>query len=299
MIVYASKFSIDLLRPINIILDMVLKSNEKIKIRAPIVEGLFYPAAAEDLKLKIEQLLEKAPNAPAEAGLIISPHAALQYAGDVAACAFKAAARRKVKTAVIIGPQHRDHFDQIVLPESQFFQTPLGTIPVNMDLVDELLSCSTRIYCNDIPHLEEHCLEIQLPFIQTLFPRADIVPVLMASQKMDIVKLLANALKLTFEKRICSTLFIVTANITSDSSSDRPAPEPHFALDLIKRKDWQGILEGTARKEVTTCGAGGIAALLSIKSFFGSKVELLMEKSSSQVAQSRENSIHYAAIAVS
>lgn len=287
------------MRPINIILDMVLKSKEKIKIRAPIVEGLFYPAAAEDLKLKIEQLLEKAPNAPAEAGLIISPHAALQYAGDVAACAFKAAARRKVKTAVIIGPQHRDHFDQIVLPESQFFQTPLGTIPVNMDLVDELLSCSTRIYCNDIPHLEEHCLEIQLPFIQTLFPRADIVPVLMASQKMDIVKLLANALKLTFEKRICSTLFIVTANITSDSSSDRPAPEPNFALDLIKRKDWQGILEGAARKEVTTCGAGGIAALLSLKSFFGSKVELLMEKSTSQVAKSRENSIHYAAIAVS
>jgi AmmeMemoRadiSam system protein B len=278
---------------------MVLKFKEKVKIRAPIVEGLFYPAAAEDLKLQIEQLLEKAPNAPAEAGLIISPHAALQYAGDVAACAFKAAAKRKIKTAVIIGPQHRDHFDQIILPESQFFQTPLGTVRVNMDLVDELLTCSTRIYCNDIPHLEEHCLEIQLPFIQTLFPQADIVPVLMASQKTDTVKLLANALKLTFEKRICSTLFIVTANITSDSSSDRPAPEPDFALDLIKKKDWQGILKAAAQRQINTCGAGGIAALLSLKTFFGSKVELLMEKCSSQVAQSSENIIHYAAIAVS
>ena len=59
---------------------MVLKSKEKVKIRASIVEGLFYPAAAEDLKLQIEQLMDKAPNAPAEAGLIITPHAALQYA---------------------------------------------------------------------------------------------------------------------------------------------------------------------------------------------------------------------------
>lgn len=281
---------------------MALKSMEKTKIRASIVEGLFYPAAAEDLKLQIEQLLEEAPNAPAEAGLIISPHAALQYAGDVAACAFKAAAKRKIKTAVIIGPQHRDHFDQIILPESEFFQTPLGTIPVNMDLVDELLTCSTKISCNDIPHLEEHCLEIQLPFIQTLFPQADIVPVLMASQKTDTVKLLANALKLTFKERICSTLFIVTANITSDSSSNRPTPptpEPNFALDLIKRKDWQGILKAAAQKQITTCGAGGIAALLSLQSFFGNEVTLLMEKNSSQVAQSCENSIHYAAIAVS
>ena len=287
------------MRAIYIILDMVLKSMEKVKIRAPIVEGLFYPAAAEDLKLQIEQLLEKAPNAPAEAGLIISPHAALQYAGDVAACAFKAAAKRKIKTAVIIGPQHRDHFDQIILPESKFFQTPLGIVPVNMDLVDELLTCSTKIYCNDIPHLEEHCLEIQLPFIQTLFPQADIVPVLMASHKTDTVKLLANALKLTFKERICSTLFIVTANMTSDSSSDRPTPEPDFALDLIKRKDWQGILKAAAQKQITTCGAGGIAALLSLKSFFGNEVALLMEKNSSQVAQSGENIIHYAAIAVS
>jgi len=292
------EFSIDLLGTIYIILDMVQKSMDKVRIRAPIVEGLFYPAVAEDLKLQIEQLLEKAPNAPAEAGLIISPHAALQYAGDVAACAFKAAAKRKIKTAVIIGPQHRDHFDQIILPESQFFQTPLGTVPVNMDLVDELLTCSTRIYCNDIPHLEEHCLEIQLPFIQSLFPHADIVPVLMASQKPDTVKLLANALKLTFKERICSTLFIVTANITSDSSRDRPAPEPDFVLDLIKRKDWQGILKSAAQGQITTCGAGGIAALLSLKSFFGNEVALLMEKNSSEVAQSSENSIHYAAIAV-
>ena len=284
--------------PIYIILDMVLKPTEKAKIRAPVVEGIFYPADADDLKLQMEQLLEKAPNRPAKVGLIISPHAALQYAGDVTACAFKAAAKRKVKTVVIIGPQHRDHFDQIVLPESQFFQTPLGTIPVNMDLVDDMLACGTRIYCNDIPHLEEHCLEIQLPFIQTLFPQADIVPVLMASEKMDIVKVLANALKITFEKRISSTLFVVTANITSDRRSGSPAPEPDFVLDLIKRKDWQGILEGAARKEVTTCGAGSIAALLSLTSFFGSKVELLMEKSSSQVAQSSENIIYYAAIAV-
>lgn len=278
---------------------MALKPTEKVKIRAPIVEGLFYPAAAEDLKLQIEQLLEKAPNAPAEAGLIISPHAALQYAGDVAACAFKAAAKRKVKTAVIIGPQHRDHFDQIILPESQFFQTQLGTVPVNMDLVDELLTCSTGIFCNDIPHLEEHCLEIQLPFIQILFPQADIVPVLMASQKADTVKLLANALKLTFKERICSTLFIVTANITSDRRGGSPTPEPNIVLDMIKRKDWQGILGGAAGKEVTTCGAGGIAALLSLEEFFGNEVTLLMEKSSSQVAQSDGNSIYYAAIAVS
>ncbi|MQY76229.1 MAG: AmmeMemoRadiSam system protein B, partial [Spirochaeta sp.] len=119
------------------------------------------------------------------------------------------------------------------------------------------------------------------------------------SQSTDTVKLLANALKLTFEKRMHSTLFIVTANITSDSSSGRPTPEPDFALDLIKRKDWQGILKAAAQRQITTCGAGGIAALLSLSSLFGNEVALLMEKDSSQVAQSPENRIYYAAIAVS
>ena len=101
------------------------------KTRPATVEGLFYPADKDELLSRTQELLDRASTPPGRASAIITPHAAFDYSGHIAAEAFKAAAQRTIKTAVLLGPVHRDLSDAIILPESTKFHTPLGDIAVD------------------------------------------------------------------------------------------------------------------------------------------------------------------------
>ena len=268
------------------------------KTRASIVDGIFYPARRKELQALLSQLWEDSPVAPGAAGGIISPHAAYEYSGEVAAAAFRAASARRVETAVLLGPVHRDPTNEIVLPESASFQTPLGTVAVAQELVDELMDCGTRFRRNDIPHLEEHCLEVQLPFLQFLYPHASIVPILMGTPSLANVRLLASALHLLISRDPASILLVVSANM---SSYLRPASAPDEIdrlLALIIERDWQGIVEAAGRGQIGTCGSGCIATLLALSGLLGTRVEVLRRKSSAEVAKGDPGVVHYAAVAL-
>lgn len=268
------------------------------KVRASIVDGIFYPARRKELQALVSQLWQESATPVGRAAAIISPHAAYQYSGEVAASAFRAASAREIETVVLLGPVHRDPVQEIILPESGLYQTPLGNVAVDQELVEELLACGTRFRRNDIPHLEEHCLEVQLPFVQYLFPRARIVPILMGAATEGNARLLANALRLVFERALSSTLLVVSANM---SSYFRPVTSPgqiQLLLDLIRGKDWKTMIEAAERGEISTCAAGCITALLAIADLLGGRVEVLHRKSSAEVAKDDRTIVHYAAIAL-
>ena len=268
-------------------------------IRASMVDGIFYPSEKSLLLILVEHLLSSSEIPAGRANAIIAPHAAYQYTGSLAADAFKAAAARKIDLIVLLGPVHREPVDAVMLPESLKFETPLGQISVNQEIIEELQTCSTKIYRNDISHLEEHCLEVQLPFIQHLFPNAQIVPVLLGEKNLQIIKILANALQITFADKLDSTLFIISANISSYMRQEPESDEIDRFIDRIKRQDWKGIIEDVDKGRNSSCGAGCIAAVLSLGNILGEKVEVLNKSNSADVTGDKEKVVHYAAIAIS
>ncbi len=268
------------------------------KVRASIVDGIFYPSRRKELLTLVSQLWEQSPVPLGLAGGVISPHAAYQYSGEVAAAAFRAASARRIETALLLGPVHRDPTNEIVLPESASFQTPLGTVPVDQRLVDELMDCGTRFRRNDIPHLEEHCLEVQLPFLQFLFPRLEIVPILMGTPSLANVRLLVNALQVVLAKRMSSTLLVASANMSSYLQPVSSPDEIDRLLRLIQECDWQGVIEAAGRGQISTCGSGCIATLLALSGLLGTRVEILQRKSSADVARNNQSVVHYAAVAL-
>ncbi len=268
------------------------------QIRASIVDGIFYPSRRKELAALVNQLWEESDVPPGRAGGIISPHAAYQYSGGVAAAAFRAVSARRIETAVILGPIHRDPTNEIALPESASFQTPLGTVPVQQEIVEELLDCGTRFCRNDIPHLEEHCLEVQLPFLQFMFPRVEIVPILMGTPSLANVRLLAQSLKLVLAGVLPSTLVVVSANMSSYLQPVSSPDEIDLLLDLITRRDWQGVVEAAERGRISTCGSGCIATLLALSDLLGEEVQILQRRSSAEVAKREQTVVHYAAVAL-
>ena len=167
-------------------------SSVRARARPPIVDGLFYPAEKGPLAGMVDGLLARSPTPEGDAFAVISPHAAYGYAGEVMAAAFRAMRLRPLRTIVLLGPIHRDPVESLCLPESAVFTTPLGDVRVDEASVDALLASDPLFRRNDIPHLEEHCIEVQLPFLARLFPDASIVPILMGSQSSSAVDVLSR-----------------------------------------------------------------------------------------------------------
>jgi hypothetical protein len=267
-------------------------------IREPIVEGIFYPDEPDVLENRVRDLLQRSETPAGLASAIIAPHAGYDYCGTVLADAFKACAARDIRRVVIIGPVHRDPEDAVFLPESGWFRTPLGLIPVHTESIRALERCSPRLIRNDIPHLEEHCIEIHLPFIQYLFPRAAIVPILVGTASAQNTLTLASAMTEVFgafgRKDI---LIVLSVNLTNYLDSTISQREAGRLIDMILSSEGDRIRLAHERGELTTCGAGTLAAFFAYADDVG-HVELLGRGASSTTNRDRSNTVEYASIGV-
>ncbi|MEA3410874.1 MAG: AmmeMemoRadiSam system protein B [Pseudomonadota bacterium] len=145
--------------------------------RQPAVAGVFYPGDASVLQRTVSGLLHEAGERPDVPKAIIAPHAGYIYSGEVAASAYRLLASRagSIRRVVMAGPSHRVGFRGIAVPESRYFMTPLGRIPVDTAAIDSLADFPW-VQRSDAPHAQEHCLEVQLPFLQTILDEFTLVP---------------------------------------------------------------------------------------------------------------------------
>lgn len=150
-------------------------------VRPPAVAEAFYPARTSNLKRMLAQFLEVAatqvnPEDPAPKAVLV-PHAGYVYSGSTAALAYARIAehRDQINRVVLVGPAHRLAFRGIALPGWTAFSTPLGEVEVHQPSV---ALARWLPYVVELPeaHKLEHCLEVQLPFLQTVLGDFEIVP---------------------------------------------------------------------------------------------------------------------------
>lgn len=159
-------------------------------IRPAAVAGAFYPADPQALRSALAgHLASVAAGAAAAAErppkLLLVPHAGYVYSGDVAAMAYAPLARwrERITRVVLLGPVHRVSVRGLAAPTVSAFQTPLGRIPLDQAALASL-SDLRQLVRTDVPHAPEHCLEVQLPFLQTVLGNAfTLVPLVVGQAK--------------------------------------------------------------------------------------------------------------------
>jgi AmmeMemoRadiSam system protein B len=159
------------------------------KIRYPAVAGQFYPGDARRLKQTVDQFLADGSSEGKEAPkAIVAPHAGYIYSGPIAGTAFSYLARANggVRNVVLIGPAHWAATRGLAVSDSEAFATPLGSIPVNQESYQSIKSLH-QISVYERAHEREHCLEVQLPFLQTIFSDFEIVPLVVGDATPDEV----------------------------------------------------------------------------------------------------------------
>ncbi|HNZ64566.1 MAG TPA: AmmeMemoRadiSam system protein B [Smithella sp.] len=166
-------------------------------IREPAVAGKFYPENADKLKRAIEYFLRDAiPGEIKKPVALIVPHAGYIFSGQICADGFNQVRNQQYDTVVILGTNHTGpDFRKVSLYSGDGFRTPLGTAHVDKNIVSALKKAAPDLCIPDQSlHEREHSLEVVVPFVQTVFPRARIVPVVVASTDMETAVRFGNVL---------------------------------------------------------------------------------------------------------
>ena len=261
--------------------------------RAAAVAGYFYEADASRLQHHVNELLNAesananstSPKALPEA--LIVPHAGYIYSGPTAAYAFRCllADPDQVKRVLLIGPAHRVYVDGMAIPSVDYFATPLGEVALDRTGLDRI-SRLPGVQISDEAHREEHSLEVQLPFLQTVLHEFTLVPVVVGGAGADQVAAVIDALAADSH-----TLVVVSSDMS------------HFLSYQDARRADAGTCEHILHKSTTlkgdeACGAGAINGLMASARFRATEVSLLHACNSGDTAGQPNRVVGYAAFAL-
>lgn len=258
------------------------------EIRPPAVAGMFYPADPDELRDAIEGYLAAAtPPSLAAVRAVIAPHAGYVYSGPVAAYAYRLLQMQERKPAriFVLGPSHRSWFPSVAIADVDGFETPLGVQPVDRAFAQDLADDSELFSAITSPHVPEHCLEVQVPFIQTVFPEVPIVPMLFGETDPVAV---GEALRSHLD---ADDLIIVSSDLSHYHDNRRAHTIDRQFLDALLNNDPEGVLQGEA------CGQAPILTLISLLSSFEWEPHLLDYRTSGDTAGGNQQVVGYAAVA--
>ena len=260
-----------------------MPTNEK--IRKPAVAGQFYPASPTALREDIENYLAvaKADASAQRSNIVIAPHAGYVFSAPVAAKAY-ARINKKTKTVILIGPPHHKWFDGIHVTDAAFYETPLGKVEVNRDVVKKL---SANPLCLNVRGAEEqeHCLEVHLPFLQAVLDKFTIVPLL--AGKVG-AKAASEALLPFIDD---TTLLIASSDLSHYLPQEKARETDSETVTTILSGKVDGFMDG--------CGETAMRIAMEIAAKKGLTAELLDARTSYETAPQRcdaERVVGYASI---
>jgi AmmeMemoRadiSam system protein B len=254
-------------------------------IREPAVAGAFYPSDPDVLSDDVMGYLQKAEKEAIEGDVIalISPHAGYAYSGQVAAYAYKLVEGMDFDDVVVIAPSHRWPFEGASVYHRGGFRTPLGLVPIDGGMCDQIMALDRRFRFIPEAHLGEHSLEVQLPFLQVVFKGYKLVPiVLMGGANYDICQSLGKAIAESLgEKKV---LIVASSDLTHSYNYRQVEEQDKLLANHIDQFSITGLEEDLREERCQACGEGPIlTAMIAAKTLGGDKGKVLRLTNSGDV----------------
>jgi MEMO1 family protein len=255
--------------------------------RFPAVAGQFYPDDPNKLKASVQSFLDntKVARSTNKPLAMIVPHAGYIYSGSIAASAYTQLLpfAEQISRVILLGPSHRVPLLGIASSSHDYFQTPLGDIPLDREEIDRLKQLNT-IQINDEAHLQEHSLEVQLPFLQKILPEFKLVPLVLGQVEDQQVGDLIDSL---WGKS--DTLFLISSDLSHFLDYDRAQKCDQTTCRAIEELNPQIIHYEQA------CGRSAIAGLLLSAKKHRLQVKTLDLRNSGDTAGTKERVVGYGA----
>jgi len=274
-------------------------------IRLPAAAGSFYPADRMILAEKIKQYLATASTTESGENVraIMVPHAGYDYSGPVAAYAYKAITGRKIKTVVIIGSSHTSYFSGAAIDEHDIWRTPLGDVGVDKKMGEKLVKADKDIKFNSTVHDQDHIIEVQLPFLQTVLAEGfKILPIVLGNRQDESYKNLADALSPLLAN---DDLLVISSDMSHYPAYDDANRIDKKTLELVRGKDigqlddyvLKTIGLGVPGEQTLLCGLEAVKTGMELANKLNWQAEILRYANSGDSSLgSKETVVGYGAV---
>lgn len=228
-------------------------------VRTMSVAGSFYPAHPSEIRHMIDHfngIVKSHPDAvkgfdSLSGRAIIVPHAGWVYSGFTANIAHKIIANANPKTIVVIGPSHRVGFEGVSISDVDSYETPLGDLSIDRELVKTLRHHFSLPYFPQAHH--EHSTEVQMPFIKNYLPDVQVVELVYAyAQPEDIEPIITYLLSLK------DTVVVISTDLSHYYSLQQANKFDSICLEAIRDEDTVKLNQGCE-----ACGIIGVKAMLN------------------------------------
>lgn len=252
-------------------------------IRQSAVAGRFYPEDKLILQSEIQEMLRFDDEVVVFPKALIVPHAGYVYSGPIAASAYASIKKSQFNHVVLVGPSHYVSFHGIAMSSAQFFESPLGQVPLNRDVRQCLLNLPF-VHEDDGAHEQEHSLEVQLPFLQEVLGDFTLTPLVVGHADVHQV---AEALEKLWGDE--QTLLVISSDLSHYHSYQAACNIDREACDAIESLNVQALDRDMA------CGCIAIQGLLEVASRKGMALKLVDYRNSGDTAGDKTRVVGYAA----
>ncbi|NDJ86637.1 MAG: AmmeMemoRadiSam system protein B [Chloroflexi bacterium] len=233
--------------------------SKPLTVRPSPLAGRWYPRDPEELATLVDHYLN-VPNTRQFArpiGVLV-PHAGIIFSGSVAGKAFSITRDLTIDSVVIVGPSHHPYPARLLSTAHSHYETPLGRVPVAVDLVEALES---RLGVRRVANDPEHAIEIELPFLQqALKGTFNLLPIAMIDQSWETSQQLGKLIAELIQDR--QTLLVASSDLSHFYPQEEANRLDRVILDAVADYAPQAVIQADEQGQGFACGRGAIAATM-------------------------------------
>ena len=269
-------------------------------VREPIVAGQFYSGSAAALRKEIAGMIGSGAKKNINAIGAVSPHAGYAYSGPVA-CKVLSSIKPK-KYFVILGTNHTGLGTVFGIDSNDFWRTPLGNVEIDRSVADKISKKCGFIKPDKLSHVNEHSIEVQLPFLQVLQEDFKIIPITISHADLNLYRkagigIAASIRELGIEDH---TVIIASSDMTHYEDIDEAKKKDAIAISSMLALNEEELLRSVLEFDITMCGlAPVVVMIIAAKELGASRAELVEYRTSADASGDSSSVVGYAGLIIS
>lgn len=266
--------------------------------RQPCVAGRFYPGEPAALQAELDTYLDDGGDPrQAQTRLAMVPHAGYMFSGPL--CGRTLARARLADTILMLGPNHTGMGTPMSLWDNGHWEFPGGSTPIETELAQNLLANVDEFQPDTRAHLNEHSLEVVLPFLHRLNPEVRIVPVAVAEQDPEALAEAGRQVAAVLRSHSEDVSIVVSSDMSHFISEEQAARQDKLALDAALEIDPEALWQTVRTNRISMCGVMPMTlGLTAARNLGATSATLTGYTSSAKVTGDREQVVGYAGIIV-
>lgn len=270
--------------------------------RLPAAAGAFYPSTRDEVVSQLEWCFNH-PLGPRgsvsenyfgeEIHAFICPHAGYIYSGPIAAHSYDLLRNLGPKcTIIVLGPNHFGLGSDVSIYPVGEWVTPLGSVSIDSKLAVLLSELSDIFSLDEVSHVSEHSIEVQLPFLQHVLESPRIVPICILDQTRQTCLEVGKAVAELMKSNKC--ILIASSDFTHYEPHEVVMKKDSLAIDAIRKMSLDQLYEAVEERGVSMCGYGAVASVLQASKLCGGvNVRILKQATSGDTSEQKGSVVGY------